>query len=254
MRFLKLTLAYDGTAYVGWQVQSNGLAIQEVLEQAWTSITQEKIRITASGRTDSGVHAIAQVCSLQTNTSINNQRLVLALNAQLPFDIRVLKVEDAPVNFHAIRDAVRKTYRYQLQTGSVHDVFDRQYRWFIPRRLDRQAMSEAAAYLVGKHDFSSFEAAGAAREHSIRHVTRLAVLPRIHRDYEFVDIEITADGFLYNMVRNIVGTLVVIGRGRQPAQWIQQVLAAKDRSVAGETAPAHGLFMVSVQYDLEFSG
>lgn len=248
MRSIKLTIAYDGSNYVGWQVQENGLAIQQVLEETWTVFTNEKIRITASGRTDSGVHALAQVCSLQTNSTIECKQIVRALNGNLPLDIRVLDAREAPDNFHAIRDAVGKTYRYQIQTGTVHDVFDRRFRWFVPRSLDVVAMQQAAKYLVGTHDFSSFEAAGAERNDSIRNVTSLTVTPSSPHGFEFIDIEISADGFLYNMVRNIVGTLVVVGRKRQESEWVQEVLRAKNRVLAGETAPAHGLFMVQVRY------
>lgn len=249
MRFLKLTLAYDGTEYVGWQVQPNGLAIQEVLESAWTSVTGETIRITASGRTDSGVHALAQVCSLSTQSRIPCDKLVLALNANLPLDIRVLEIGEAPVNFHAIRDAVSKTYRYQIQTGSIHNVFDQRFRWFVPRNLDVAAMAETAEQIVGTHDYSSFEATGASREDSIRTVTDLTVKSSRPDRFELIDIEVTADGFLYNMVRNIVGTLIVVGRGRRDPGWVRQVMQARDRGVAGETAPAHGLFLVTVRYE-----
>ena len=248
MRFLRLLLAYDGTHYVGWQVQSNGLSIQEVLETAWQSVTGEKLRITASGRTDSGVHALEQVCSLCTSSQISTRKLVLALNANLPRDIRVLEAREAPLNFHAIRDALSKTYRYQIQTGDIQDIFQSRYCWFVPRTLDTAAMQQAGRYLTGTHDFSSFEASGAARLDSVRTVTELTIQPRMDRRFPFVDISITADGFLYNMVRNIVGTLIVVGRGRQPPEWVRQVLQARDRSLAGETAPAHGLSLVRVRY------
>jgi tRNA pseudouridine38-40 synthase len=248
MRFLRLAIAYDGTSYVGWQVQSNGVAIQQVLETAWHDVTGEQLRITASGRTDSGVHALEQVCSLSTASRIAPQQLVLALNANLPGDIRVLEACEAPQNFHAIRDAVSKTYRYQIQTGSVQDVFQQRYRWFVPRRLDVQAMQQAARYLAGTHDFSSFEASGAPRGDSIRTVSELVVRPWRDGRFEYVDIEITADGFLYNMVRNIVGTLIVVGRQRRQPPWVAAVRDSRDRGEAGETAPPHGLFLVAVRY------
>ena len=249
MRYLKLTIAYDGTRYVGWQVQQNGTSIQQVLETAWQAVTGEALRITASGRTDSGVHALAQVCSLATNSALGTNRLLFALNANLPMDIRVLEVATAPEHFHAIRDAVRKTYRYQIQNGRILDVFGSLYRWHIPRPLDIEAMTRAAGHLTGKHDFSSFEAAGAPRGDSVRTVMDLSVTPKSNDHYQYIDIEVTADGFLYNMVRNIVGTLVVAGRGKQTSDWTRSVLAARDRSRAGDTAPAHGLFLVSVVYD-----
>ena len=249
MRHLRLTIAYEGTCYVGWQVQPNGVSIQLILEKAWTAVTQETLRITASGRTDSGVHALAQVCSLCTHSQIAASKLIQALNANLPFDIRVLNVEEAPENFHAIRDAVGKTYRYQIQTGQIQDLFQRHVRWFVPRNLNIEAMQEATQDIVGKHDFSSFEATGAAREDSIRTVRELTIRPFQSDRFQFIDIEISADGFLYNMVRNIVGSLIVVGRERQGSAWIKTVMDARDRKQAGETAPAHGLFLVHVQYD-----
>ncbi|MDG2013985.1 MAG: tRNA pseudouridine(38-40) synthase TruA [Pirellulaceae bacterium] len=249
MRFLRLTIAYEGTSYVGWQVQPNGVSIQLILESAWTAVTQETLRITASGRTDSGVHALQQVCSLCTHSQISASKLLQAINANLPFDIRVLSVVEAPENFHAIRDAVGKTYRYQIQTGRIQDLFQRNFRWFVPRGLDTDAMQEATRHILGKHDFSSFEAAGSAREDSIRTVRELTIKPWQTERFQFVDIEISADGFLYNMVRNIVGSLIVVGRGRQGSDWIKTVMDACDRKQAGETAPAHGLFLVHVQYD-----
>ena len=248
MRFLKLTIAYDGTNYVGWQVQPNGISIQYVLESVWTSVTKEQLRITASGRTDSGVHARGQVCSLSTASQIPAEHLVRALNANLPFDIRVLDINEAPVNFHAIRDSIDKTYRFQIQTGNVMDVFQQRFRWFVPRTLDVAAMTRAATYIVGKHDFSSFEATGASREDSIRTVTDLTVTSIKPERFELVDIEVTADGFLYNMVRNIVGTLVVVGRGKKDADWVRQVIDSRNRDQAGETAPALGLFLETVRY------
>lgn len=251
MRFLKITIAYQGTNYVGWQVQPNGISIQQLLENAWTSVTHEIIRITASGRTDSGVHALRQVCSLCTNNLMPVEKIPQALNANLPFDIRVLTVTEAGPNFHAIRDATGKTYRYQIQTGRVQDPFQRDFRWFVPRSLNVEAMQAAAEHLIGRQDFSSFEAAGAARQDSIRNVTALTIRATEVNEFKFIDIEITADGFLYNMVRNIVGSLIVVGRERQGPTWIKKVLEARDRKQAGETAPAHGLFLVEVEYGLE---
>ncbi len=230
MRFLKLTIAYEGTAYVGWQVQPNGLSVQQVLESAWHSVTGETRRITASGRTDSGVHARGQVCSLETASRLPGPRLVAALNAWLPEDIRVLRCAAAPLNFHAIRDAISKTYRYCIQDGRQADLFQRRYCWHIPRRLDIAAMRQAAAGLTGTRDFSSFEAAGAERLDTIRTITRLEITDRPQPPFRQIEIEITADGFLYNMVRNIVGTLVVVGRGQQPPEWVSTVLQARSEN------------------------
>lgn len=248
MRSLKLTIAYEGTQYVGWQVQINGISVQQVLEAAWHAVTAETIRITASGRTDSGVHALAQICSLETNSKIDCQRLVSALNANLPLDIQVLGAEEAPANFHAIRDATGKTYRYCLQDGRQMDLFRRNFCWRIRTRLDIGAMQRACQHLMGTHDFSGFEAAGSDRLDTIRTVRRLEIDCDERPPFRMINIEIEADGFLYNMVRNIVGSLVMVGRGKRPPEWIAEVLAAQNRSHAGPTAPPHGLFLVSVDY------
>lgn len=249
MQSFKLTLAYMGENYVGWQVQPNGLSVQEVLEKAWTQVTQEKVRITASGRTDSGVHALAQVCSVQTEMTLEPEVLRRALNANVPEDIEVLLIEPAPDGFHAIRQAVQKTYRYQINWGHPRDVFQIGRSWYIPQRLDVDAMVEAAKLLEGEKDFKSFEAKKAATLTSIRDVKRLSVEVRDVGIFKNVWIEATANGFLYNMVRNIVGTLVEVGYGNQPPQWVEQVLAERDRQHAGMTAPAWGLYLVEVRYD-----
>lgn len=249
MRYLKLTIAYDGANYVGWQVQLNGNSVQQVLEEAWHEVTRETVRITASGRTDSGVHALAQVCSLPTGSTLSPNRMTMALNANLPDDVRVLKVEEAPSGFHAIRDSIEKTYRYQIQNDRILDVMQRKYRWQLVHELDQGLMQDAADLLVGTHDFSSFEAKGAPRNDSIRTVSRLQVDRYCQNEFTYLDIEITANGFLYNMVRNIVGSLVKVGNGRKSVNWMQEVLDARNRMVAADTAPAHALFLVSVVYE-----
>ena len=248
MRHLKLTLAYDGTNYAGWQVQPNGPTIQAAMEKAWADVTSESLRITASGRTDSGVHALGQICSVGTESTIANDALVRALNTFLPDDICVLDIEDAPENFHAIYDATHKHYQYRIQLGPLADVFQRHFCWHL-RRLDNiQAMQVAAGYLVGQHDFAAFQAAGSDRLTTVRTVTRLELQLTGEAPYRFLTIDICADGFLYNMVRNIVGTLVEIGFGRRPPEWINDVLASGDRRLAGQTAPPQGLFLVDVTY------
>lgn len=248
MRFLKIVLAYEGTHYAGWQVQPNGISVQEVLETAWRQVTGEQRRMVASGRTDAGVHALAQVCSIETGSTLPGERLVAALNAGLPPDIRVLAVEEAPHNFHAIRDAIRKTYHYRIQHGRHADLFQRNYAWHVPVVLDADRMEQGASCLRGKHDFSAFEATGSERRDAIRTIFSLNASSRERGPFREIRIEVTADGFLYNMVRNIVGTLVMVGRGKHPPEWVQEVLESGDRSRAGPTAPAHGLFLVSVDY------
>ena len=248
MRHLKLTIAYDGTDYVGWQVQKNGISVQQRLEEAWQAVTGESIRITSSGRTDSGVHALGQVCSLQSRSTIHGERMMFALNANLPRDIVVLEVEEAPAGFHAIRDAVSKTYRYQLQFGPRCDVLRRRFCSYVPGKLDVESMRQAANYLVGTLDFASFQAVGADRPTTIRTVTQLQIDHRSSKYFDYLDITISADGFLYNMVRNIVGTLVRVGQGTNEPGWVRWVLEQRDRTVAGKTASPEGLFLVEVNY------
>jgi len=308
MRSIKLTLAYDGTAYAGWQVQQGETTVQEVLERAIEKITGESVRVLASGRTDAGVHALGQVVGFRTETHLAADVLRRALNAELPHDVAVLEAVEVDESFHPIRDAVRKRYRYVIDDGPVRDVFRRRYCWHYPGRLDHVAMARAARALVGTHDFRSFETSGAPRKDSIRTIYELKVergrggdpgvgepsLPA--PDWENVvrpggtgvspvhgqdarrtlarpcracsvtpgqsqagqgrggppsltTIEVEADGFLYNMVRAIVGTLVEVGRGAREEAWVAGVLAAQDRRAAGPTAPPQGLFLVRVDYE-----
>jgi tRNA pseudouridine38-40 synthase len=249
MRFFKLTLSYDGNAYAGWQIQANANTIQAELERAVHEVTGEQIRVVASGRTDAGVHALGQVVSFSSGTHLSADVLARAIDANLPKDIGILDVREAPEGFHAIRDAVSKRYRYIIQDGPTCDVFARAYAWYVPVQLDVEAMHTAAQTLLGTHDFSSFEASGSERATSVRTLTDLVVERRAGDHFDRIILEIEADGFLYNMVRNIVGTLVEVGRRKQPADWVAEVLAAKDRKLAGMTAPPHGLYLVHVEYD-----
>lgn len=251
MRFFKLTLAYDGAAYAGWQWQPNLPTIQGALEAALLQVTGEPIRAIASGRTDTGVHALGQVVSFKAQTGLPSEVLCKAINANLPDDVLALDVREAPEGFHAIRDALGKRYRYVIQDGPRRDLFARAYSWHIRQRLDEQAMRRAAEPLSGTHDYRSFETAGSQRLTSVRTVRQILV-ERLFVDLsERVVIEVEADGFLYNMVRNMVGTLVEVGRGRRPESWPGEVLAACDRRLAGMAAPPQGLFLVRVDYGEE---
>jgi tRNA pseudouridine38-40 synthase len=276
MRYLKIVLAYDGTDYAGWQVQVGKPTVQAALEAALAKITGEEIRAVASGRTDAGVHALGQAVSFKTQSPLPCEVFCRALNGNLPRDVHVWEVREMPEGFHAIRDAVGKRYRYVIQDGPAPDLFARHYSWRIPQTLDAAAMRAASQLLLGKHDFSSFEASGSPRRNSVRTVTDIfavrpctphapgrTALPGRHHDGPEgpscnppsetatpcrLEIEVAADGFLYNMVRNIVGALVEVGRGAQPAEWIAQVLAARSRLVRYPTAPPRGLFLVEVYY------
>ena len=254
MRTLKLTLAYDGTAYAGWQVQPGCPTVQGTLEAAIEKVTGQSVRVLASGRADAGVHALRQVVGLQTDSGLPAEVLRRALNAQLPEEIAVLEVAEATAGFHPIRDAVRKRYRYVIHDAPVRDVFRRNYCWRYNRgRLDAEAMDRAAGALLGTHDFRSFQSSGAERESSLRTVFEIGVRrgkgeKGRGEGADWITLEIEADGFLYNMVRAIVGTLVEVGRGAQGEDWPAKVLAAADRAAAGPTAPPEGLFLVRVDY------
>ena len=257
-RSFKLTVCYDGTDYAGWQVQPNQQTIQQTLQHALTTVTGEAVTVVGSGRTDSGVHALGQAASCTIDrwrASAND--LLRALNANLPECIVVREVIDMPAGFHAIRDAIGKRYRYQLQVGGQRDVFEYRYRWRVHQPLDVAAMRFAAARLLGRHDFASFQASGAdPKKTTTRDVRACDVIEQetSSDDALHLAIEVEADGFLYNMERNIVGTLVEVGRGKQTPDWIDQVIEAKDRCLAGPTAPPHGLFLVWVDYPKHVSG
>jgi tRNA pseudouridine38-40 synthase len=248
MPTFKLTLAYDGTDFVGWQWQPGQRSVQEELESALERITQVKTRCRASGRTDAGVHALGQVVDFESSTWLDGPTLCKALNAELPDDMLVFEVSEVPPGFHAIRHAVRKRYRYVIEDGRLRDLFERRYVWHIYQRLDVDAMKAAAQPLLGTHDFVSFQTSGSSRLTTERTVFDLLVERRQSDLTDRIIIEVEADGFLYNMVRNIVGTLVAVGKGKQPVAWPAEVLSLRDRTAAGMTAPPQGLFLVQVEY------
>ncbi|MDI3280982.1 MAG: tRNA pseudouridine(38-40) synthase TruA [Bacillota bacterium] len=277
MRTIKLTLAYNGTAYAGYQLQSGRpeRTIQGELEKALFKVTGERIRPVAAGRTDAGVHALGQVVSFSTRASLPLQAWVPALNAHLPADVVVRRAEEAAEGFHARFSAVGKVYRYLIQNGRTPAVLWRPFAWWIPVPLEVEAMKEAGRYLEGEHDFSSFRASGFSTKTSVRRLVSLRwrVVPAGEGDLflpgpagtapsagesegegelgRLIAVELTADGFLYQMARIIVGTLVEVGRGRLRPQEVAEILAAKDRRRAGPTAPACGLCLVKVFYEPE---
>jgi tRNA pseudouridine38-40 synthase len=249
MRTIKLTLSYDGTDFAGWQRQQDCRTVQATLEEAIEKITGARSATLASGRTDAGVHALGQVVSFRTASRLSIEVLQRALNANLPHSMAVLDMAEVHDGFHATHDALRKRYRYVIHDGPVRDAFARRYAWhYAHGRLDAGAMQRAAMPLIGTHDFSSFETTGAPRKTSIRTVYDLHIERGRGDRGQFVTLEIEANGFLYNMVRTIVGTLVDVGRGARPESWPGEVLAAMDRRRAGRTAPPQGLFLVNVEY------
>lgn len=251
MRSILLTLAYEGTGYAGWQVQPGRRTVQGELEHALAAITGEPNRVIGSGRTDAGVHALGQAAAFQTSSTLAPEVFQRALNALLPRDIAVLQAAEVAPGFHPIRDAIKKRYRYVVRDGPVRDVFARRHSWHYRQRLDADAMGRAAAHLVGTHDFSSFETAGAPRPDSIRTISDISVRRSSSSYRDQIILEVEADGFLYNMVRAIVGTLVEVGRNARDEAWVADVLAAADRRAAGPTAPPQGLFLMWVRYDQE---
>ena len=243
-RTLKLTLAYDGTRFVGWQKQAGGESIQGLLEGAMSRLEGAPVTVHGAGRTDAGVHAEGQVASARVTLAHDAATVVRALNAILPPDVRVNAVEDVAADFHARFSARDKASRYRIANVAVMSPFVRAYAWHVPEPLDLAAMRDAAAAVVGTHDFAAFQSAGSDVATTERTVTRS----------EFVDgdgllaYEIAGTGFLRHMVRAIVGTLVEVGRGRRLPTDVQAVLAGRSRREAGATAPAHGLTLVKVEY------
>jgi tRNA pseudouridine38-40 synthase len=246
MRNVKLTLSYDGTDFSGWQTQPGYRTVQETLEAAIAAVTGAQcVHVNASGRTDAGVHALGQVVNFRTATHLPADVLLRAVNANLPADIVIREAADVPEDFDANRHAKRKLYRYVIHDGPVHDPFLRRYYCQSRCRLDADAMRRAAAPLLGQHDFRSFETEWPNRQSSVRTITHLAV----SRFGDWIWLDVEADGFLYNMVRAIAGTLINVGRGYWPESQVQGILRAEDRTLAGPTAPAAGLFLVRVTYD-----
>jgi len=245
MRNFKLTIEYDGTGYRGWQRQAQGPTIQGEIEKALRTMTRAPVALIGSGRTDAGVHALGQVANFRCGTRLSAEIFQRGLNSLLPPDIVIRRCEAVDGQFHARFDAQNKTYRYRILNHATPAAIGRQYAWHVRQTLDREGMSRAATYLQGTHDFSAFEASGSPRAHSVRCVLRAKVTTVEPGD---LVVEIQADGFLRCMVRNIVGTLVTVGLGRMSPEAVRRVLASRDRSQAGATAPPQGLFLVRVQY------
>ncbi len=243
-RNIKITIEYDGTDYRGWQRQASGPTIQQRIEEAIARTVGERVKLHGAGRTDAGVHALAQVANFKTRATISTDSLVEALNARLPADIVVTGAEEAPASFHARYDATAKTYRYTIRNSRVPAALERNRVYLVRRRLMARRMQRAAARLAGRHDFRAFAGAGSPRSDYVRNITRISVA----RTGDTIHITVTADGFLYNMVRAIVGTLVQVGLGKLTPDDVEEILRSRDRRRAGPTAPARGLCLVEVAY------
>ncbi|MFH1398190.1 MAG: tRNA pseudouridine(38-40) synthase TruA [Candidatus Omnitrophota bacterium] len=242
-RNIKLTIEYDGTAYHGWQAQKNTRqTIQEIIEKVLKGILQEEVSLFGSGRTDRGVHALAQVANFKTRSEISLSRLKLGLNSLLPKDIVITGIKEVPLDFHSQRSVKSKLYRYTLLNRKFPSAFLYKYAWLYHIPLNLDLMKKEASRLLGKHDFKSFKATRKDKKSSIRTIYEL----KIKKAGDFIYIDIRGNGFVYNMVRSIVGTLVGIGNGKLGN--IRRILLAKNRKAAGVTAPACGLCLMKVEY------
>ena len=258
MRTLSLTLAYDGTAYPGWQRQREGVSIQQLVEDALASIEGTPVTVHASGRTDAGVHALGQVASCRLRHPLACDDLRRALNARLPSSIRVMEVVERPARFHARFSATSKAYAYRIWNARVEDPFEALRAWHVPMPLDVEAMRQALPSLVGTHDFAAFQGPRSFVRDTIRTVgdarlDDLAIAPGVRSAVHvgpgrLLVLHLSGSGFLRHMVRAVAGTLVDVGVGRRTPADVVRVLASRDRREAGRTAPAHGLFLVRVEY------
>ncbi len=248
LRNIRLLIAYDGTDFHGWQTQPGFRTVQETIEQAIRRVARHPIGLAASGRTDAGVHARGQVANFETTCDIPCDNLRRAIGCRLPTDISILRADEVPVGFRATSDAVSKLYRYTIHNtaGRPVNYLHQRYAYHFWQPLDETRMRAAAALLVGTHDFAAFASKGSPRQTTVRTVLRLEV----NRRFQQLSIDVEGTGFLYNQVRNMVGTLIEIGRGHWEPDYAAEILASCDRSKAGTTAPARGLCLQWVRYDL----
>jgi len=249
MRNIKLILEYDGTNYHGWQSQtgSGNQTIQENLEHALKTLTNEDIRTTASGRTDAGVHAYGQVANFLTRSSLPAAAFVPSLNHLLPKDVRILASEEAAEEFHARFSALGKVYQYRILNRRPESALERHFAWHVKLRLNIRNMKQAASFLAGRHDFSAFRGSGCTAKSPVRTLRNI----QIRKSGDFIEIWMEADAFLRYMVRNITGTLVEVGAGRFKPADVAEMLASCDRTRAGRTAPPQGLYLMEVRYEEE---
>ena len=247
MRRIKLTVAYDGTNYHGWQFQPASPTIEGELNKHLSELLKEEITVIGASRTDSGVHAMCNVAVFDTKAQIPAPKISYALNQRLPEEIRVRKSEEVPFDFHPRKQATKKTYEYKILNEEFPNPVERLYAHFTYVPLDEMKMQEAAGYLIGEHDFQSFCAAGSTAESTVRKIYDI----RVKRIGSMISIRVTGNGFLYNMVRIIAGTLMEVGKGKFTPQQMKEILEAKDRTKAGPTAPAKGLMLLEYEFETE---
>lgn len=246
----RMVIEYDGTGYAGWQTQPDARTVQSTLETALARLLGHPTRVSAAGRTDAGVHALAQVVSFRTDRAIAPETVCRALNALTPEDLSVREVDLVPDSFDPRRSAAARVYVYRIWNRATPSPFWRRWAWHVRQPLSVEQMNVAAAHLVGEHDFTSFRAAGCEAAHAVRRVNRSG----FSRDGDLLSYRIEAKAFLRHMVRNVVGTLVEVGRGRRAADAVRVLLEARDRTQAAATAPPHGLCLAEVRYDLAYPG
>ncbi len=246
MKRIRIVVAYDGTDYCGWQIQPNGVTIEEVLNARLRKLTGEDIHIIGASRTDSGVHALGNVAVFDTDSPIPPDRMAYALNQKLPADIVIVRSDEVPQDWHPrYQDRISKTYEYHIYNASVPDPLKRRYSSFVSFPMDVDKMRQGAAYLIGRHDFASFCNVRTNVEDTVRTIDGI----EIEKEDRDITIRITGNGFLYNMVRIIAGTLIRVGRGFYTPGKVGEILEAKERTEAGVTAPPEGLVLVKIDYD-----
>ena len=245
MRNIKLTIEYDGKDFNGWQKQPDKLNIQGEIERAIEMITGEKIELIGSGRTDAGVHALGQVANFKIESNLPIEKFPVAINSKLKKSIRIQKAEEVDMRFHARYNCKQKTYCYVINHGNEGSAIFRNLEYFVPMRLDVEKMKEAIIYFEGEHDFKGFKASGTSSKSSVRTIYHTQIQEKDQR----IHIRLTGNGFLYNMVRIIAGTLVEVGMGKINPEEIPNIIASKDRTKAGKTLPPYGLFLEKVEYE-----
>ena len=245
MRNIKLVIEYDGKDFNGWQKQPTKLNIQGEIERAIQDITGEEVELIASGRTDAGVHSLGQVANFKTNSNIPVEKVPIALNTKLKRSIRILEAEEVDENFHSRYNCKKKTYRYVINNSKNGTAIYRNLEYNFSQELDVEKMKEAAEYFIGEHDFKGFKASGTSSKSSVRTIYKAEV----YRENEKVIIELTGNGFLYNMVRIISGTLIDVGIGKIKPEEITEIINSGERECAGKTLPPQGLYLVKVEYE-----